>query len=460
MDKANNKLILYELNEVPLKLLNFYTTLKPNSNFNYLINSGKLKPTITNDIGELHPWSTWPTVHRGVNNNIHNIRFINQDLKCAKAWPPIWETISNNKISIGIFGSLQSYPPIINKNVKFFLPDTFSPKEDCFPESLNDFQKFNLKIAGKNKALAKNFDLADAINFIKLIFKRQINFKTFLKILKHLFGEFISKKNTLRRSLIQPIIGFDIYLKYINKFNPQFSTFFTNHVAGMMHRYWIDIFPISRIKENKRSKFNKNSIIKSLDIADKQIGKLINLANKKNYNLLILSSMGQDYKDWGEYVPELFIDDISKLIENIGLNQKDYKILPAMQPDLCIKCKNKSSKKEFIKSVNKVKSLDGKILFPIRYSNEGLNLNISIQKSIITANEKYVLINNSKIHIDKLNIKIIKRDEGTGYHIKEGILLHYGEEISKHIEKYKDSEVDTTFIHDIILDFFDLKIHK
>ena len=60
----------------------------------------------------------------------------------------------------------------------------------------------------------------------------------------------------------------------------------------------------------------------------------------------------------------------------------------------------------------------------------------------------------------KLNIKIIKRDEGTGYHIKEGILLHYGEEISKHIEKYKDSEVDTTFIHDIILDFFDLKIHK
>ena len=82
------------------------------------------------------------------------------------------------------------------------------------------------------------------------------------------------QKNTLRRSLIQPIIGFDIYFKYINKFNPLILTFFTNHVAGMMHRYWIDIFP-SRIKENKRSKFNKNSIIKSLDIADKQIGKLM-----------------------------------------------------------------------------------------------------------------------------------------------------------------------------------------
>ena len=36
------------------------------------------------DEGELHPWSTWPTVHRGVNNNLHKIRFINQDLKKCK----------------------------------------------------------------------------------------------------------------------------------------------------------------------------------------------------------------------------------------------------------------------------------------------------------------------------------------------------------------------------------------
>ena len=34
--------------------------------------------------------------------------------------------------------------------------------------------------------------------------------------------------------------------------------------------------------------------------------------------------MGQDHKDWGEY-NELFIDDISKLIENIGLDQKTLK---------------------------------------------------------------------------------------------------------------------------------------
>ena len=35
-------------------------------------------------IGELHPWSTWPTVHRGVTNETHRINFINQDLSCRR----------------------------------------------------------------------------------------------------------------------------------------------------------------------------------------------------------------------------------------------------------------------------------------------------------------------------------------------------------------------------------------
>ena len=36
--------------------------------------------TITEDIGELHPWSSWPTVHRGVDSSKHKIKFINQNL--------------------------------------------------------------------------------------------------------------------------------------------------------------------------------------------------------------------------------------------------------------------------------------------------------------------------------------------------------------------------------------------
>ena len=54
-------------------------------------------------------------------------------------------------------------------------------------------------------------------------------------------------------------------------------------------------------------------------------------------NLLLIS-----WKDW---VPELFINDIKKLIKVLNLEIYNYKLLPAMHPDLCIECKDQNSKK-------------------------------------------------------------------------------------------------------------------
>ena len=78
------KLLLYELNEVPKRILELYVKKYPSSSFATLLKNGVLINTYTFDEEELHPWSTWPTVHRGVTNKLHNIRFINQDLKFWK----------------------------------------------------------------------------------------------------------------------------------------------------------------------------------------------------------------------------------------------------------------------------------------------------------------------------------------------------------------------------------------
>ena len=75
---------------------------------------------------------------------------------------------------------------------------------------------------------------------------------------------------------MQPLLSFDPYLGQLKSSKPQFSTFFTNHLAGMMHRYWYDYYP-EQFKNNirKKSTFKKNSIIKALDIADHQIKNLL-----------------------------------------------------------------------------------------------------------------------------------------------------------------------------------------
>ena len=155
-----NKLIIYELNEVPKKIILDFIKKRPKSTLAKIIKEGIFLDTYTTDEEELHPWSTWPTVYRGVNNKLHNIKYINQDLTVAnKKYPPIWDILNQNNIDIGIFGTLQSFPPIKTKNYSFYVPDTFSPEIFTHPSYLNSFQAFNLQLAKENKAKSKGISL-------------------------------------------------------------------------------------------------------------------------------------------------------------------------------------------------------------------------------------------------------------------------------------------------------------
>ena len=169
------KIVLYELNEVPKRLINYYVKNYPNSAFARIISEGMIVETFTNDNGELHPWSTWPTVHRGVDNRTHNIRYLNQDLEYSSKYKPIWEILVENNISVGVFGSLQSFPPKENYNYKFYLPDTFSPSPDAYPSYLSLFQKFNLALAGENKAISRGISKKQIKEFLLLTIKGIIN---------------------------------------------------------------------------------------------------------------------------------------------------------------------------------------------------------------------------------------------------------------------------------------------
>ena len=133
LNKESTRIICYELNEIPESIIRFYIKKYPHSNFSKLLNSSSFFKTNVSEKRHLHPWSVWPTVHRVVASSIHKINFINQDKKSANIFPPIWEYLAKKDITVGVHGSLQSYPPFLNKNIKFFLPDTFAPEPSAHP---------------------------------------------------------------------------------------------------------------------------------------------------------------------------------------------------------------------------------------------------------------------------------------------------------------------------------------
>tara|TARA_Y100000589_G_C27190317_1_gene644519 strand:+ start:2364 stop:3773 length:1410 start_codon:yes stop_codon:yes gene_type:complete len=452
------KLIIYELNEVPRRLIDTYVKDYPNSAIAEIIRDGTLLNTHTNDDGELHPWSTWPTVHRGVDNRKHNIRYINQDLSFSKKYKPIWEILNSNKIDVGIFGSLQSFPPKKNKNYKFYLPDTFAPSPEAYPKELSLFQDFNLTLAGENKAKSRRITIQNIKDFIYLLTKGIITKKSAFKAFSHIIKEKFNPKYKAQRSLIQNVLSFSIYMKYLYKYKPSFSTYFTNHVAGMMHRYWKNLYPNDfGLSKNDIDLFHSNSIIKAMHIADKNLKQLIKFAKINNYNLLVISSMGQDSIERGEYIPELVLRDFKKFINIIDLNLKDYQLLPAMQPDYCIKSKNPEAMKNLRKEIKKFINNEGEQIFVEKYKPVGLQINFSIKSSLSISNSRKCKFGDIPYSIEETGLEIIKRDIGTAYHIPEGIFAWYGDK-SKILSNHLREKINTCRICPTILKLYGINI--
>ena len=455
--KKTTSLILYELNEVPFKLIKKYVELKPQSAFARILKKGKLIDTITYDTGELHPWTTWPTLHRGVNNDKHNIQFINQPLSKSRNYPPLWDILQDNGYKIGVFGSLQSYPPKIKKNVLFYLPDTFSPEPKAYPNNLQTYQEFNLKVCSENKAISLDISKDLYFKFIELLIKKILSIKSILKVLIHVFKEKFNPKYKTRRALIQPILGFDLFYKSLNKFNPEFTTFFTNHVAGIIHRYWSDLFP-EDFPENDlkiKDKFKRDSVIKAMDIADQQINILMKYCDKNSKNLWIASSMGQEKRKDISSTVDLQIFNMKLFLKSLNLNPKNYKEQPAMQPDICIKCSLNDDVGKLIKAIEIVRDNGNNQIFFERYKSQDkvVNLSIVITKDLLT--DKIIKINNKVQNPENLGIKFINRDAGTAYHTPKGILIMYGPAASRF--DMAGDLLDTTKIAPMILKIFGIK---
>ena len=96
--------VVYELNEVPQRLFNFYADAFPNSAFASLRSRSNLFKTLTADVGQLSPWITWPTMHRGVSNVDHEISELGQTLTDVNVqYPNVYNILAKGGVKVGVF---------------------------------------------------------------------------------------------------------------------------------------------------------------------------------------------------------------------------------------------------------------------------------------------------------------------------------------------------------------------
>ena len=319
------RIVLFELNEVPWRIVDEYVADHPGSALSRILPSSTCYTTITADRGHLSPWTTWPTLHRGVNDEQHMIGSFGQDRsQVDQSFPPVWTLLHTAGVSVGICGTLHSYPaPEDISTYSFYLPDTFAGDPVAFPAELEAFQEFNLTmVAASSRNVDTAIPRAAALKFLRHTPKIGIRPRTFAALARQLLAERRHPWLSTRRRSFQSVFAFDLFEKQLTTSRPAFSSFFTNHVASAMHRYWAAGHPGDyeqvALDQEWMDKY-RDEVPWAMARADEMIGRLVDFVDAHpDYELWIASSMGQGPTFAQPLETQLYLDDLPTFMQAVG----------------------------------------------------------------------------------------------------------------------------------------------
>ena len=352
-------------------------------------------------------------------------------------------TLADKGLKVGVFGSMHSasVPKDSYSKYCFFIPEPFAIDNYCNPKSINDLQRLNLILS---KQSAKS--VSSKMPKIKLILKAILSYLKHcyklnggISAIKQLIVEIFYPWKKVRRRNIQPLILFDVFMDLLHKNNPDFSNFFTNHVASNMHRFWEAKFPkdySQQISSDKWIKRYKHEIDNAMRETSYFINELTDFVDKQEgYQLWILSSMGQAaVNKYSKQKSFWHITNINSFFSSICESNVELEELTQMIPSYSIK-----SDAETINFIcDKLNSIE---------TNVKINVRSITDKSMAFEFESYDLDSvwfkkkGSSSHLNIHGLKKVDIEEETGssaYHIPDGILYRYGSNVKKIEESYLD----------------------
>lgn len=459
---SGRKIIFFELNEVPFRIIDYYIQKYPLSVLAQKLPQCYQYETHAVD-SILSPWITWATLHRGVGATRHKIHHSNQNLnRINQEFPPIWQILSSNGIKTGVFGSLHSYPlPNYLNHYTFYVPDSFATNSECFPENLSVFQEFNLAMA-RNSArnVSSQVPIGATLKLIAHLPNLGLRIPTLLDTANQLLTQGFKAYRKNRRDTYQTVIAFDLFLKQLKTTKPDFATFFTNHVASAMHRYWAALFPQDYenfgYNEEWVSRYN-GEIDFAMSKFEQFFTQLVRFVDgNPEYTLWIVSSMGQSATTASMVKTQLNLTHAAKLMSALGIPDDAWCQTPAMFPEFGIIVEPEWVE-EFRNQLSQL-SIEGKIV-KFAQKEDGLFALVFGQVNLAQKRVTNALLKGRSVLLEQLgleNISIEDETNSNAYHIKEGSLVIY--DPKDHRIKRNRKQISCLEIAPMLLENFSVKI--
>ncbi|HEX4145200.1 MAG TPA: hypothetical protein VHY91_16960 [Pirellulales bacterium] len=429
MDK---KIILFELNEVPLRVIDQFCRWSPRSALARRIGDCHQYETFTEDVGHLSPWTTWPTLHRGVPDTRHLIANFGQDMRAVnQEFPPLWELLARHGVQTGVCGSLHSYPlPADLNHYAFYLPDTFAAGSECFPGGLSAFQDFNLRMARESALnVSEKLPWNTALSLLAAAPGLGLRLQTLVDVGVQLVSERMQAWRKIRRRTYQAVLAFDVFMKQLSATTPDFVSFFTNHVASSLHRYWAAAFPTDYQQFGFDSDWVRtfsHEIQFTMQKFDGMFGRLVQFVDAHpEYNLWITTSMGQAATTALPVETALLVTDVQRFMTALGLESTDWRRAPAMVPQFNVTITRGDRVAAFRKALDSV-LIDG---HPLRHREaEGNFFSIDFGHPNLHLVPPVAVCQGRHVSFAEMGLQAVPIDDKSGataYHVPQGSLLIY-----------------------------------
>jgi Type I phosphodiesterase / nucleotide pyrophosphatase len=437
------KMLLIELNEVPYRVLDVYCRERPASALAKLLPRSLQHRTTTEDRLALDPWISWPSLHRGVTDETHQILHLGQPIDDVdERYPPIWRLLKERGLKVGVFGSLHSSNvPADVSDYSFYLPDYFGSELFAHPSSLAPFQALNLAMTRQSaRNVTRKVPLGTFARFLANAPNSGLTLSTALDSAAQLVRETVDRSVRIRRRAYQPLIMADLFLRQLERTRPDFATFYTNHVAAAMHRYWGAAFPedYERPLDAEWIGRYEGEIRFAMDKFDKILGQLVRFVDTHpEYTLLVASSMGQAAIPAEKTSEFLTITDLSKFMTQLGVPAGAWQARPAMIPCHCAVVDEQyrdqvvSTASELIVGDARMK-LDKRPVAPLSYDERSRGFFQFFIQFDNYRGPPHARLGGKQLQLGELGLGLMAHEDDvncTAQHVPEGSLFAYGKGI-------------------------------
>lgn len=298
---------------------------------------------------EIMPWIIWPSVYTGLSPAQHGIVAFGQDTstilgKC------IWDVLDRHGLSVGVLGSLLSYPPRNDGHAAFYVPENLADDAACFPPEARPLQEF---CVASSRNYSEGLISQAVLSLDSLLRSRRsgVSLQTLARVLGQLPSELLlGKTREPERAMLLSYLVFDAFKYLYRQHRPRFASLHMNHIAYMQHRYWRaaepERFPeglsetdarffTSTVQRSLYERKLRRWIERSFVYTDRQLAELCELADERTL-IVVGTGLGQRPVDPidGIHNPVVRLIREREFFDAAGLT--DYRVLHQMNPDLTI----------------------------------------------------------------------------------------------------------------------------